>query len=283
MKPGSQRQPDTERTLLCKIPVFRPVAINLLTLLSNEDVNILDVAELLRSDPGFGAEFLTTANSAVYAVRGVNTIEHAVFVLGIDRTKVLVTRAALQGMVRGMEENAAIKNCWLHSRATATIAGWLSRFYRLNAELAYTVGLMHDIGRLGLLAVHPVQYAELLSRITGNNLDLMQAEQVLFSVDHCEAGAWLTRTWGLPKEFGSTGAHHHQPFEGASGDPADLVKMACALAQALGFASAPLVGCEPVESILQRVPNSTGLGQRFCLSDLSTLVENDMLAGLKST
>src|SRR5471032_1515129 len=34
-------------------PVFRPVAVKLLQLLGNQDVSVLEVSQLLKSDPGF--------------------------------------------------------------------------------------------------------------------------------------------------------------------------------------------------------------------------------------
>jgi len=275
-KPSAQK-PANPCDALCKVPVFRPVAIQLLSLLSQEELEIFDVAELLNSDPGFSAEFLTTANSAAYSVsRRVNTVERAVLILGIERTKVLVTRAALQGMVRGLEENVAIENCWLHSRATASIAAWLSKFYRLHQDRAYTVGLMHDIGRLGLLAAHTGHYAELLNRISGSHAGLLEAERLLFSIDHCEAGAWLTRTWGLPEEFRQTSAHHHEPLEGIAGSETDLVKMACCLAHAMGFKAAPLIDSEPAESILERIPDLPGPPRQFSLADLSTFLQGEL-------
>ena len=66
MKPEQQKQSPHENRgpcdALCKVPVFRPVAIKLLSMLSKEDLEIFDIAEMLNSDPGFSAEFLTTAS-----------------------------------------------------------------------------------------------------------------------------------------------------------------------------------------------------------------------------
>ena len=205
---------------LCKIPVFRPVAIKLLSLLTSEEADVFEVTGLLNSDPGFSAEILTLANSAAHALPNrVNTVVRAVLVLGLERTRKLVTRAALQGMVRGMGENAAVRNCWQHSRAAAALATWLSPYYHVHPDQAYTVALMHDIGRLGLLAAHGSRYADLLGRVSGSNQNLMDAERMLFLVDHCQAGAWLTRTWGLPPEFQETSANHHKPVTGSAAGP----------------------------------------------------------------
>jgi HD-like signal output (HDOD) protein len=262
---------------LCKIPVFRPVAIKLLSVLTVEDPDVSSVIGLLNADPGFSAETLTLANSAVYSLPNrVNTVAHAVLLLGLERTRELVTRAALQGMVRGMVENAAVENCWAHSRAAAALAAWLSHYYHVHPDQAYTAALLHDIGRLGLLSAYGSRYADLLGRVSGTNESLMDAERMLFVVDHCQAGEWLTHTWGLPPEFQETSANHHKPVEGTLRDCTDVVACACALAQAMGFRAAPLVEVEPAEALLERIPNATSRRMGLELGDLSSQIRSEI-------
>src|SRR5450432_4688102 len=161
-----------QHLMLCRAPAFRPVAIKLLQLLRNEDVSVLEVSQLLKSDPGFSTEMLTMANSAAHgSSHRIYTIEKAVVLLGLDRTRRLATKTALDGMIRGIAGSLTVQSCWRHSLATALIARWLAPFYRLHPDLVYTTGLMHDIGRLGLLAVEPKQYSELLARVEGTNED----------------------------------------------------------------------------------------------------------------
>jgi HD-like signal output (HDOD) protein len=152
------------------------------------------------------------------------------------------------------------------------LAVWLAPHYQIHPDRAYTATLIHDIGRLGLLSAHGGCYADLLGRVSGTNEDLMDAEQLLFSVNHCEAGEWLTRTWGLPQEFQETASRHHRFVDGAMRDINDLVACACALAQALGFRAAPLVESEAYETLLERVPGWTGFLTQFSANDLSGLV-----------
>jgi HD-like signal output (HDOD) protein len=262
---------------LCKIPVFRPVAIKLLSLLTSEEVDVFEVTGLLNSDPGFSVEVLTLANSAAYSLpNSVSTVARAVVVLGLERTRELVTRAALQGMVRGMGENAAMQDCWMHSRAAAALAAWLAPYYHVHPDQAYTVALMHDIGRLGLLSAHGSRYADLLGRITGTNENLMDVERMLFLVDHCQAGAWLTRTWGLPPEFQESSANHHKRVAGTLEDHSDLTACACALAQSLGFRAARLIEAEPAEAILERAPNAMGPRLDLDLGDLSNQIRSEI-------
>lgn len=258
---------------LCRVPVFRPVAIKLLSLLTKPEPDILEVADVLRSDPGFSAEILAVANSAAFVHSNrVNTVHKAIMVLGTDRTRMLVTRSALQGMVRGIEQDTTIHNCWIHSRAAAAVAVWLAPHYQIHPDRAYTAALIHDIGRLGLLSAHGSRYADLLERASGTSETLMDAEQLLFSVNHCEAGEWLTRTWGLPREFQETASRHHLPVEGALRDVNDLVACSCSLAHALGFRAAPLVESDTLEALLEHVPAPPDVLTQFSATDLTGLV-----------
>src|ERR1051325_3523134 len=124
---------------ICKLPVFRPVTVQLLALLAREDVNATKVTELVNSDPAFSAEILTVANSALYVRENrIDTVHRAIVALRLERTRSLAVTVALHGMVRGIKSKVPGQDCWRHSRATAIAAQWLAPFYRINPEQAYT-------------------------------------------------------------------------------------------------------------------------------------------------
>lgn len=261
---------------LCKLPVFRPVTVRLLSLLSGEDADVGKVTDLLNSDPALSAEILTLANSSLYARRShIDTVQRAVIVLGMERTRALAVTVGLHGMVRGIQSKGAGLDCWRHSRATAIAAQWLGPFYRIHPEQAYTAGLMHDIGRLGMLSAFP-EYPDLLSSAVGSNQDLLEREKCSFSTNHCEAGLFLTRTWGLPEEFSDTASQHHAPLTGEIGDRTDLVRLACLFAQSLGFKAASGIDCCPAESLVESIPQGTFPRSRFSLEGLADRLQSEL-------
>jgi HD-like signal output (HDOD) protein len=214
-----------------------------------------EIAALLNSDPALSAEVLTAANRAAYeAARRITTTARAIAILGTERTKALAARAALDGMLRKIGESAAVRNCWVHSRAVSVIAEWLSPCYRIHPDRAYTIGLLHDIGRLGLLSLDAQTYSSLLDTTTGTNELVLETERRVFQVDHCEAGGWLTKTWGMAEEFQTAASQHHARNGGTTDHSFEFEPRACALAQAFGYRAAPLVAGPPIESILDGLP-----------------------------
>ena len=98
-----------------------------------------------------------------------------------------------------------VREIWVHSRLAARAAGHMA--LRLvgapnlsTPEALYTAGLLHDIGKIQLLARQPQLYAEILAQAT-NDRELGIAEADAFGMDHSELGGDLLEEWGLPLRF----------------------------------------------------------------------------------
>jgi hypothetical protein len=100
-------------------------------------------------------------------------------------------------------------------------------------DRAYTAGLLHNIGALGLFVAHPKIYTEVVEEADGATL--LDRERAAFGLDHCEAGEWLTAKWGLPAELRLAASGHHAPPDTAVFDLVDVVRLGVLLTDALGF------------------------------------------------
>ena len=230
---------------LKKLKPLPAVAIRLMQLVSTDEVVFRRVAELIRIDAAFSAEVLRVANSALLGRRErVFGILHAVAILGLERLKSLVMMVALRNFLATALEHPPLLRCWRHSLACAVLSEEIAGLCWMDRDKAYTVGLLHDIGRLALLGTYPEDYAQLLETVDrGEADDVLECERAMFGVDHCEAGRWLAVEWELPAEYPDILARHHDPVRGKF-DLLALVKAACLLADALGFQAAgpaPLV------------------------------------------
>src|SRR5579872_4924962 len=73
---------------LKKVPPFPPVAVKLLSLLSDPSVDSNQVAELIASDATFTARLLQRVNSAEFGfLSDITSVGRAVALLGLDTTR----------------------------------------------------------------------------------------------------------------------------------------------------------------------------------------------------
>lgn len=239
---------------LCNLPLFRPAAVKMLKLLARENTDFSEITRILECDPGFSAEVLTLANSSLYGgYCQINTVLRAVVVLGAERIKALTMTTAMREFMRNLPQTPELHACWSHSRACALMAEELAPGFGVARDQAYTAGLMHDVGRFGLLAGYGKDYAALLAKGFDSAAELLEAEREQFGFDHCEAGARLEQTWRLPAELADTTAAHHTEPERAR-TPAALVYTACRLVAAFGFPTTRYRQAPPLEEIAGGLP-----------------------------
>lgn len=77
-----------------------------------------------------------------------------------------------------------------------------------HLEEAYLAGLMHDVGRLVLLATAPREYA--LVFLAKDDDILCEIEERTLKITHQEAGAWLIERWNLDSFLSDSVLYHHE-------------------------------------------------------------------------
>jgi putative nucleotidyltransferase with HDIG domain len=220
------------------VPPFPAIAHRILALASQEDVNVQKIGELIRMDPTFSADLLRFANSALFGLRReVTSLSHAILLVGTDRVKTMATFVAINKMVRASMRVQALRKVWVHSLATALISEELARAAGLDPESAYTTGLLHNLGTLGMMSAYPDEYSRLLEVSDEFGLDLLRTERDLFDIDHCAAGAYLAQDWNFPDEIAAAIATHHDDPVAREISQYNVIKLAWRLTDALGFAA----------------------------------------------
>jgi putative nucleotidyltransferase with HDIG domain len=160
-------------------------------------------------------------------------------------------------MVRASVRVGALRKIWVHSLVTAVIAGEAAHLNRVARETAYTGGLLHNLGTLGLMSAYPDEYSRMVEVSDNFGFDLLQTERELFEIDHCAAGAYLAQDWDFPAELAAAIANHHdQPVPGET-TVANLVKVSWRLADALGYAAFSPGKDWTYEGLIALLPNSS--------------------------
>jgi putative nucleotidyltransferase with HDIG domain len=220
---------------LGRLPPFGPVVVRLLHL-CDRDVEVAEVARLVESDPVVACEILALVNSPLFGVCGtVSTAGHAVTMLGVDRTRALATSLAVRFMTQNIPDRNMVRRVWRHSLATAVLAQRLAPVFQVDENMAHTAAMLHDLGRLGLLAAHRGAYVQLATKSYETVNDIITAEEAQFGMSHCQAGRVIGRAWGFPETLQTVIAHHHETP--ALRDMLSLVQISCELADSLTFES----------------------------------------------
>jgi putative nucleotidyltransferase with HDIG domain len=165
----------------------------------------------------------------------------------------------MQAFVGNVQVTPELQSSWRHSLACALIAEELAPSYGIAGDHGYTAGLLHDLGRLGLLKAYPNPYKVLLNHDYESVGDVLASERRVFQVDHCQAGLWLTRSWGFPEELQAITAHHHQCRFGRDQGVVGLAGAGCLLADALGFQSVNCRIAAGIEEVVDSMPGAAGL------------------------
>jgi HD-like signal output (HDOD) protein len=239
-----------------RLPPFPQVALRVLQLANNENVQLHQLSDLISSDPAFASEVLTIANSLLYAPRfPASSVLQAIAVMGANNLQGLCLTVGVRTYMGKALNHPAMRAIWRHNLACGLIADQLASVGFLDRDVAYTAGVMHDIGRLALAVIRPKEYSLPLGAHSGPPASILTSERELFGWDHCEAGRKLIADWKLPAEFEPIVAEHHnpRPIDGSWEMP-DVINVSCRMADTAGFPA--FAGCEatPFPDLLEELP-----------------------------
>ena len=244
---------------LQQLPQFPAIATKVLRVLSHDDITAKEIADFIRADAALASGLLSLANSSLYSARSrITGLQQALTMVGLDQLKRFVVTFSTKSCFQTAFRLDLLRAIWRHSLACALVCEELSVACspsQSRGDQAYTAGLLHNIGRLGLFVVHPQEYAELLTG-AAPGADLLALEQEAFGVDHCEAGRWLAERWGLPDEVRAAAAEHHFPPKTGDFDLQDLVRVAVLLTNTLGFdvtVARPPLSMQQIRTLLPHV------------------------------
>jgi len=220
------------------LPSLPAVVMELLSSIEQEDIDISVLAKKVSYDQALTAKTLRLANSSTYGLQvKVTTIQQAITFLGFQTTRNLITAAAITGCFpSGRCVGFHDKGFWRHSIATAACARALARRMRFNQDIAFTAGLLHDIGRLVLVTAHPDAYAQVVAWHAQHGGDWQEAEQAVLGIDHVDAGVALADHWNFSSTMRQAIAYHHAPDIHGAGFLAAIVHVANAIVHALDLA-----------------------------------------------
>ncbi|MCE9589919.1 MAG: GGDEF domain-containing protein [Planctomycetes bacterium] len=208
-----------------RLPSLPAIAIEVIDLVQQKDVNIKQIAHTISHDPALSSKILKTVNSSFYGqAHSIATISHALVVLGLNSVKTLALGFSLVPNLRD-SGGAGFDHVgfWRRSLYSAVAAKTMAKQIGLvQQEEAFFGGLLQDLGMLAMYQTLPDDYPAILAQIKDQHRNLWQAERAkLDGMDHAMVGAALAESWNLPPLLVKPVLHH----EDITGAPEELLPL----------------------------------------------------------
>lgn len=194
------------------LPTVPAVATRIIDALDDPEIGVDEVGELIQRDPSLTARILKVANSSLYGFpMEIQGLGHAMSLVGARSIRNLVMAVAMREtyQVFGPLE----QTLWEHSMAAGPATAALAAEFAptIDSDEAFSVGLLHDIGKTALANSHHDEYEDVAARVFGSKDCFTTFERETFGFDHAELGARVAENWALPPRAVAVIRHHHEP------------------------------------------------------------------------
>ncbi len=188
---------------LSRLPSPDGVAFELIRLCGKDNATLLQIAQVVRGDPALAARLVRAANApGLGRTRPVVAVRDAIMVLGVPLVRRLTLSFELvskhrSGHCRGFD----YQGFWARSLMIGLAAQMLAaRLGIVAPEELFSCGLLANVGRLGLAALYPAEYAEVLETAP-DPADLPRLERERFAADHEALTRAFLEDWGFPAPY----------------------------------------------------------------------------------
>lgn len=221
------------------LPSLPEVVHHVMTSLKDDDADVDTLVYHINTDAVIVSRLLAAANASAFGLTAhVDSARQAFMVLGENRVINIILATALINRYDSQTTAFDARIQWRHALGVATCARALAERIDLNREMAFTGGLLHDIGKLLMFTAAPAAYTEVMRLCTAQEMPTLDAEKSIFGYDHAAAGGQLATAWNLPYEITEAIAAHHEPDEHGS-ELGELIHAADALSHALDLGESP--------------------------------------------
>lgn len=187
----------------------------LLKTADNPQCEIDELAGIIRKHPTAVATVLQVANTAFYgSAGGIETVEEALQLLGMDFVRNLAITELAKKQLRLGPTLQELANAILQHSIEASQYGFRMRAFVKNLRLVQqisSIALLHDLGKLVLLAAKGNDYADLMGQSVDSSTPCWKLERANYGTDHGAVGGFLFAMWGLPEVIVRAVTWHHQP------------------------------------------------------------------------
>jgi len=191
------------------------VALKIVRMIHDRYCSMQDVAKEVRQDQVISAGVIRLCNSAfVASSKKIGSIDRALVMLGEKVLLQMVVSASLERFFSDSAKGYSLCKGGLfqHALGVAMVSEKLASFTgSALPDIAYTAGLLHDIGKVVLDQYVASAYPFFYRRTQQDGIELCWVEAEQFGITHPDAGKRLAEGWSLPENLIDTIEFHHVP------------------------------------------------------------------------
>lgn len=206
--------PDRIVTNVLKVAALPAVAIKFSEAIKNPLTSNLELEKIVSEDSALASKVLMIANSALFNFPSkIDTVAKAISILGHKELNQIILSCSVVSLFKDIpQEMIDMEQFWQHSIAVATISRILASARRdQNIEKFFTMGLLHDIGKLVLFAEAPKYMTQVIVGSSESGKLMHVSEKDILGFDHALLGSRLLGKWKLPDEIVTAVYYHHMP------------------------------------------------------------------------
>lgn len=205
--------------ILKTIDTLKPIpqaALKILRMSQSAQCRIMDITNELARDQVLSGQTLKLCNSALFAgLLKIDTLKDAVMLLGEDMLIKSIITAAVHNYYSqtGISGYSLCRGgLFFHAIGVAVMAEKIAtKTGRCAAKLAYTAGLLHDIGKVILDQSVADSSPLFFRKLSKETESLLSSEKKIFGITHCETGAVLAKKWNFSDNITEAIQYHHIP------------------------------------------------------------------------
>lgn len=213
LKPLVSRSEIAEKLEQCaELKGLSPAVSQVLRLTGTDRCSIEQVAKAISQDHAIALKVLKLANSAVYT-RGepVDSVHMAVSRIGLGQIRQTVLNLAVIDQFNAQASSRHINfgQFWEHAIAVGIIAAELAHALEQDADAAFTMGLLHDVGRMFLADQFEGMYDQVLETASQLKLPYEVVESRMLLYNHADVMDRVLHSWKFPKQLINPIVFHH--------------------------------------------------------------------------
>lgn len=218
------------------LPASPQVLPQLLELLNDDNSSFDEIVQLVSIDLSLASQVLRLSNSAYYgAATKTYDLADAVQRIGLREVYRIIAMICGRDLIGGASESLEMNSgdLWKFSLACALSMEAMVELVGLHcASTAYTIGLLHALGKIVLSLHFPKHYKQVFDLIDQGEPSVAKAERTIFTFDNAEVAGALLKKWDFKDIVATPITYQYKPTKAP-----DYQDLACMLHLSMWIAS----------------------------------------------